>query len=107
MPVHHRAQSRQRGREFQRPVVLGAVSLRAPPVVVAVLTAARGVGADGLDVATGVGADPDVPPCGRYDKRPYPVQRQRIGDGPVGAQVAEAAPAAAPPDSVGAEVAVP
>jgi hypothetical protein len=59
---------RQGGPEVLDPVVLVLVPLLAPPIVVPVLTASGRTGADGLDVPSRVGADPDVLPGWRDDQ---------------------------------------
>jgi hypothetical protein len=89
------AQPRQCRAELQHPVVLALILFLAPVVVVAVLAAARRVGADRLDVAAGVRADPDLLPGRRDDQGLNPDQRRLVGDRPgVRAEVAE--PPAAP-----------
>ena len=100
------AYARQRRAELQHPVVLAAVPLFPPQIVVAVLTAARGVSAHGLDVAGRIGADPDVLPGRRDDERLDAGQGLRIPHRPSArAEVAEPSAAAPAPDIRGGRVA--
>jgi hypothetical protein len=99
---------RQGGPEVLDPVVLVLVPVLAPQIVVPVLTASGRIGADGLDVTSRVGADPDVLPGRRDDQGLDPGQRPRIRDrGAVRAEVAEAPPAAPAPDAGAVGVAAP
>jgi hypothetical protein len=67
--------------ELEDPVVLGQVPLDAPGVVVAVLPAALGVHAGGLDVPVRDRADPHVLPRGRQDELGDPLQDGGVVDG--------------------------
>ena len=62
------AHIRQRLRHLQHPVELLLVAFLLPLLVIQVLAAARGIGADRLDVAVRMRADPDVLPRGRNDQ---------------------------------------
>jgi hypothetical protein len=101
------SRTRQRCPKLQYPVVLGLVSLLPPLVVVPVLTAPCRVCPDSLEVTAGVRADPDLLPGGRDHQRPDPGQGLRIGDRRIGAEIAEAAPAAPAPDPVVTRAAAP
>jgi hypothetical protein len=99
---------RQGGAEQPDPVMLIVVPLLPPQIVVAVLAAACGIGADGLDVALRIGADPHVLP-GRRDNQGLDAgQDLRIADdGRIRPEVAEAAPAAPAQDARAGRIAAP
>ena len=95
--LHRSPDSRQRVAELEQALELGFVAHPRPGRVVAVLLAAAGVAAGGLDVAAFVGADPDCAPCGRNRERPDPRQRGSIRHpAALRVDVAEASTAPAP-----------
>ena len=89
------ADLRQDPGEVDEALELGVVAPGPPAVVVAVLLAALGVAAGGLEVAGGIRADPDVGPGRRDRQRPDPSQDRAVADQlAIGPAIAE--PAAAP-----------
>jgi hypothetical protein len=76
--VHLDAQSRQRLREVEHPLVLGALADLPEGRVVAVLLAALGVAPGGLQMAVRVRADPNVRVGGRDRELADPVEGRRV-----------------------------
>src|SRR5205085_12598312 len=93
------AKPRQRAREREHLVELLLVAPLPPALVVPVLTAARSIRADGLQMPIRVGADPDVLPCRRDRERADALERLGVVDASAGGvDVNESPPAPAADD---------
>ena len=98
--AHGTPQLRQHGGELTHRGILAIGPPLVPPVVVAVLLAARFVVSGRLDVAVRVGADPDFLPGGRDGQVAYPPERLLVGDrGSLGVREGESTAALAAVDA--------